>query len=44
MEHGGEEAVDANERTRLYALAVSKSTSGLIVSAGHNDNVVKIWK
>lgn len=41
MEHGGQEAVDANERT-LYALAVSKSTSGLIVSAGHNDNVVKI--
>ena len=28
----------------VYALAVSKRTSGLIVSAGHNDNVVKIWK
>ena len=41
MEHGGEKAVDSNERT-LYAREVSKSTSGLIVSAGHNDNVVKI--
>ncbi|GJQ98434.1 Orf y [Tanacetum coccineum] len=28
----------------VYALAVSKSTSGLIVSAGHDDNVVKLWK
>ncbi|GJY38767.1 transcriptional corepressor LEUNIG-like protein isoform X2 [Tanacetum coccineum] len=28
----------------VYALAVSKSMSGLIVSAGHNDNAVKLWK
>ena len=27
----------------VFALAVS-TTSGLIVSAGHNDNVVKLWK
>lgn len=27
----------------VSALAVS-SASGLIASAGHNDNVVKIWK
>ncbi|GKE40973.1 hypothetical protein Tco_1464378 [Tanacetum coccineum] len=35
MEHGGEP---------VYALALSKSTSGLRVSVGHNDNAVKLWK